>query len=51
MSDVYTALIALVGPVPEGLEPYVYLFCCFLVLWLLNMLCVLISALFGQILK
>lgn len=51
MSTLYAALISLVGDVPAGTEPYVYLFCCIMVLWLMNMLCTLISAMFARVMR
>lgn len=51
MSTLYAALISLVGDVPAGCEPYVYIFCCIMVLWLANMICTLISAMFASVLK
>lgn len=46
MSTVYEAVVALVGAVPQGMEPVVYVFCMILSLFLVNCVMSIFAAVF-----
>lgn len=36
MTDIYNSVVALIGPVPAGAEPIVYIVCCIMALYMLT---------------
>ncbi len=46
MSNIYNAVVRLVGPVPAGAEPVVFVFCCIVALYMLTFVSGFIGAFF-----